>query len=134
MMITPTVLLISNNLGNVLKEISEPAGAVIRVKDFILGDPTISVLELWGAEYQESNALLVHAENRDLLQRICDREKVPVSFVGAITGKTQHKNKQTNSQQQQQQQQTSTHLYTLCCLTIAIAKEVYLVMLQLSGC
>lgn len=130
-MITPTVLLISNNLGNVLKEISEPAGAVIRVKDFILGDPTISVLELWGAEYQESNALLVHAENRDLLQGICDREKVPVSFVGAITGKTQHKNKQTNSQQQQQ---TSTYRYTLCCLTIAIAKEVYLVILQLSGC
>lgn len=94
MMITPTVLLISNNLGNVLKEISEPAGAVIRVKDFILGDPTISVLELWGAEYQESNALLVHAENRDLLQGICDREKVPVSFVGAITGKTTQK--QTN--------------------------------------
>ena len=112
---TLTVLLISNNSGNVLKEISEPAGAVIRVKDFILGDPTISVLELWGAEYQESNALLVHAENRDLLQGICDREKVPVSFVGEITGKTQHTNKQTNSQQQ-----ISTYLYTLGCLTIAM--------------
>lgn len=59
---------------------------MIRVKDFILGDPTISVLELWGAEYQESNALLVHAKDRDLLQLICDREKVPVSFVGEITG------------------------------------------------
>lgn len=52
----------------------------------MLGDPTISVLELWGAEYQESNALLVHAENRQTLQDICDREKVPVSFVGEITG------------------------------------------------
>ena len=99
-----------------LKEISEPAGAVIRVKDFLLGDPTISVLELWGAEYQESNALLVHAENRDLLQRICDREKVPVSFVGAITGKMQHKSKQTNLQQQQ----TCTYLYMLCYLTTPI--------------
>lgn len=88
--------MISYNSGNVLKEISEPAGAVIQMKDFILGDPTISVLELWGAEYQESNALLVRAENRDVLQGICDREKVPVSFVGEITGKMQHKNKQTN--------------------------------------
>lgn len=114
-MITPTDLLISYNSGNVLKEICEPAGAVIRVKDFILGDPTISVLELWGAEYQESNALLVHAENRDLLQGVCDREKVPVSFVGAITGKTQHKNKQINSQQQQQPSK-----YTFCYLTIAM--------------
>lgn len=51
------------------------------------GDPTISILELWGAEYQESNALLVHAKNRQTLQDICDREKVPVSFVGEITGK-----------------------------------------------
>ena len=73
--------------GNVLKEISEPAGAIIRVKDFILGDPTISILELWGAEYQESNALLVRSEDRNILQEICDREKVPVSFVGTITGK-----------------------------------------------
>ena len=81
------LLIIFPCAGNVLKEISEPAGAVIRVKDFMLGDPTISVLELWGAEYQESNALLVHAENRQTLQDICDREKVPVSFVGEITGK-----------------------------------------------
>ena len=69
-----------------LKEICEPAGAIIHVKDFILGDPTLSVLELWGAEYQESNALLVHEENSHVLQSICDREKVPVSFVGQITG------------------------------------------------
>lgn len=60
------------------------------MKDFILGDPTISVMELWGAEYQESNALLVHAENRQMLQGICDREKVPVSFVGVITGTKHH--------------------------------------------
>ena len=59
------------------------------MKDFILGDPTISVLELWGAEYQESNALLVRAEDRQMLQGICDREKVPVSFVGEITGERQ---------------------------------------------
>lgn len=72
--------------GNVLKEITEPAGAVIRAKDFILGDPTLSMLELWGAEYQESNALLVESKNRQLLRDICDREKVPVSFVGNITG------------------------------------------------
>ena len=73
-----------------MKEISEPAGAIIHVKDFILGDPTISVLELWGAEYQESNALLVQEENRHVLQSICDREKVPVSFVGQITGESVH--------------------------------------------
>lgn len=72
--------------GNVLKELVEPLGAVIRVGSFQLGDPTLSVLELWGAEYQESNALLVRPKDGPLLREICEREKVPVSFVGVVTG------------------------------------------------
>jgi len=78
--------------GNVLKEICYPAGAVIQASAFELGDPTLSVLEIWGAEYQESNALLVHASDRSLLKQIAAREKCPVSFVGQITndGKVQY--------------------------------------------
>lgn len=72
--------------GNVLKELSEPAGAVIYCSRFKKGDPTLSVLELWGAEYQESNALLLRSSDRDFLERVCLREKCPVDFVGNITG------------------------------------------------
>ncbi|XP_029462717.1 phosphoribosylformylglycinamidine synthase [Rhinatrema bivittatum] len=72
--------------GNVLKELSEPAGAVIYARDFQLGDPTLSLLEIWGAEYQESNALLVHPQDEEFLRRVCRREKCPVDFVGRITG------------------------------------------------
>jgi phosphoribosylformylglycinamidine synthase len=72
--------------GNVLKELVYPAGAHINVSEFQLGDPTLSVLEIWGAEYQESNALLVKAEHRPRLKLIAEREKCPVSFVGSITG------------------------------------------------
>uniref|UniRef100_A0A8C5DK69 Phosphoribosylformylglycinamidine synthase n=1 Tax=Gouania willdenowi TaxID=441366 RepID=A0A8C5DK69_GOUWI len=72
--------------GNVLKELSEPAGAVIYCSRFKKGDPTLSVLELWGAEYQESNALLLQPSDRSFLQRVCQREKCPVDFVGNITG------------------------------------------------
>ncbi|KAG7269514.1 hypothetical protein CRUP_014756 [Coryphaenoides rupestris] len=50
------------------------------------GDPTLSVLELWGAEYQESNALLLRPEDRPFLEDVCRREKCPVDFVGNITG------------------------------------------------
>uniref|UniRef100_A0A671VXE9 Phosphoribosylformylglycinamidine synthase n=1 Tax=Sparus aurata TaxID=8175 RepID=A0A671VXE9_SPAAU len=50
------------------------------------GDPTLSVLELWGAEYQESNALLLHPSDRSFLEAVCRREKCPVDFVGNITG------------------------------------------------
>ncbi|XP_078326512.1 phosphoribosylformylglycinamidine synthase-like isoform X4 [Crassostrea virginica] len=72
--------------GNVLKEIAEPAGALIQAAKFQLGDPTLSVLELWGAEYQESNAVLISPGDQDLVQRIADRERCPVNFVGTITG------------------------------------------------
>ena len=69
-----------------MKELVEPSGAIIHAKAFKLGDPTISTLELWGAEYQESNALLVRPEHCDILEKICKREKVDVCFVGSVTG------------------------------------------------
>lgn len=74
--------------GNVLKELVEPgyAGAVIFSKEFQLGDPTINALELWGAEYQENNAILCKPADRQLLEDICERERCPINFVGIVTG------------------------------------------------
>lgn len=72
--------------GNVLKELVEPAGAVIFTKSFDLGDPSISTLELWGAEYQESDAILCRPEDSDLLEQIAARENCPINFVGTVTG------------------------------------------------
>ncbi len=71
---------------NVLKEIIEPEGARIDVRKIPLGDETLSVLEIWGAEYQEQNALLIRPERAAEFQEICRREKVPCAFVGEITG------------------------------------------------
>ncbi|XP_045765143.1 phosphoribosylformylglycinamidine synthase [Maniola jurtina] len=72
--------------GNVLKELVEPEGAVVFTQEFQLGDPTITTLELWGAEYQENDALLCSKENRSILEEICRRERCLVSFVGEVTG------------------------------------------------
>lgn len=72
--------------GNVLKEIVEGAGADIYAEDFQLGDPTINILELWGAEYQESNAILIHEKDRSSLENIGKREKCPINVVGNVTG------------------------------------------------
>ncbi|MDA0746319.1 MAG: phosphoribosylformylglycinamidine synthase [bacterium] len=71
---------------NVLKEIVEPEGARIQVRDILVGDHTLSVLEIWGAEYQENDALLLRPEHEALFKSLCDREKVPTAFVGRITG------------------------------------------------
>jgi|Deesub1362A_J573_1020465.scaffolds.fasta_scaffold00045_109 phosphoribosylformylglycinamidine synthase len=71
---------------NVLKEIIHPEGARIDLRKIQLGDKTLSVLEIWGAEYQEQNALLIKPEKAGLFEDICRREKVPCAFVGEITG------------------------------------------------
>jgi len=71
---------------NVLKEIVEPAGARIEVRKILVGDDTLSVLEIWGAEYQENDALLLRFEHEDLFRSLCERERVPFSLVGRVTG------------------------------------------------
>lgn len=71
---------------NVLKEIVDPAGAQIEIREIPLGDDTLSVLEIWGAEYQENDALLLRPEHADLFRALCEREKVVFAYVGRITG------------------------------------------------
>ncbi|MBA4372508.1 MAG: phosphoribosylformylglycinamidine synthase [Thermodesulfovibrio sp.] len=71
---------------NVVKEIIYPAGAKIEVRRIQLGDNTLSVLEIWGAEYQEQNALLVHPDQAEDFLQLCRREKVPCAFIGEISG------------------------------------------------
>lgn len=58
-----------------VKEIIYPLGATIDVREIKLGDETMSVLEIWGAEYQENDALLIKPDARPLLEAICVRER-----------------------------------------------------------
>ncbi|MBI5026066.1 MAG: phosphoribosylformylglycinamidine synthase [Nitrospirae bacterium] len=70
---------------NVLKELIYPAGAKIEVRKIPLGDNTLSILEIWGAEYQEANALLIQPEKLKIFGDLCKRENVPFAIVGQIT-------------------------------------------------
>ncbi|XP_059658095.1 probable phosphoribosylformylglycinamidine synthase, chloroplastic/mitochondrial isoform X2 [Cornus florida] len=72
---------------NVVKEIIYPKGAEIDIRAVVVGDHTMSVLEIWGAEYQEQDAILVKPESRSLLQSICERERVSMAVLGTINGK-----------------------------------------------
>ncbi|RJQ44742.1 MAG: phosphoribosylformylglycinamidine synthase [Nitrospiraceae bacterium] len=71
---------------NVVKEIIHPAGAKIELRKIQLGDNTLSVLEIWGAEYQEQNALLLNPDSVGAFHGLCAREKVPYAVIGTITG------------------------------------------------
>ncbi len=71
---------------NVLTEITEPAGGKIEVRNINIGDKTMSVLEIWSAEAQERNALLIDANRLSELKALCKREKSPYEILGTITG------------------------------------------------
>ena len=62
-------------MGGQVKEIIYPLGAEIDIRAVRVGDDTLSVMEIWGAEYQENDCLLIKPESRALLQSICDRER-----------------------------------------------------------
>ncbi|RLE19545.1 MAG: phosphoribosylformylglycinamidine synthase, partial [Acidobacteria bacterium] len=55
-------------------------------RDILVADQTLSVLEIWGAEYQENDALLIEEKDRGLFASLCEREQAPWSVVGRVTG------------------------------------------------
>lgn len=71
---------------NVVKELVYPEGAKIDIRKVIVGDETLSVLEIWGAEYQENDAILIKKESVKTLETICERERLPWSIIGEVTG------------------------------------------------
>ena len=72
--------------ANVLKELVEHAGGRVEIRNIRVGDPTMSVLEIYVAEYQERVGLLISPENIARFQAICKREKVACEVLGEVTG------------------------------------------------
>ncbi|KAK8824302.1 hypothetical protein WA556_003625, partial [Blastocystis sp. ATCC 50177/Nand II] len=56
--------------GNVLKEISAPNGAEIDIRNMVVGDPTMSVKELWDAELQEKEVMVIREKDRALMEAV----------------------------------------------------------------
>ncbi|HIP40612.1 MAG TPA: phosphoribosylformylglycinamidine synthase [Desulfocapsa sulfexigens] len=75
--------------ANVLKELVEHSGGRIEIRKVRVGDPTMSVLEIYVAEYQERNGFLISPENIEQFQAICEREKVGCEVLGEVTGDLQ---------------------------------------------
>ncbi|KAL3922965.1 MAG: hypothetical protein SGILL_001923 [Bacillariaceae sp.] len=72
--------------GNILKELVEPVGASYDIRNVNIGDETLSVLEIWGAEYQENNGLLIRPKDREMFEEMAKRENCPIAVVGEVTG------------------------------------------------
>ncbi|TKB27167.1 phosphoribosylformylglycinamidine synthase [Desulfopila sp. IMCC35006] len=72
--------------ANVLKELVEKSGGRVEVRNIRVGDPTMSVLEIYVAEYQERCGFLIRPENIAQFEKICVREKVNCEVLGEVTG------------------------------------------------
>src|SRR5512137_2980896 len=72
--------------ANVLKELVEKAAGAIELRRIRLGDPTLSVLKIWIAEYQERCGFLISPERMGEFKSICEREKVNCEILGEVTG------------------------------------------------
>jgi len=86
---TPIVSVHDQGAGgpaNVLKELVEKAGGKIELRRIKLGDPTLSVLKIWIAEYQERCGFLINPERVEEFKSICEREKVNCEILGEVTG------------------------------------------------
>lgn len=70
---------------NVLTEIMAPAGGRIEIREIKVCDKTMSLLEIWGAEYQERDAFLIDPKRIKEFLSICQREKVNCEILGEIT-------------------------------------------------
>lgn len=70
---------------NVLTELIEKTGGRIRLYKINLGDPTMSVIQIWCAEYQERQGLLIRYEDMERFQAICDDEDCPCEVLGDVT-------------------------------------------------
>jgi phosphoribosylformylglycinamidine synthase len=64
----------------------EPAGGHVNIRKIVSGDTTLSVAEIWNAEYQERYGLLIYRDRLKTFRVICKRERINCEVLGEITG------------------------------------------------
>jgi phosphoribosylformylglycinamidine synthase len=69
---------------NSLSELVEDTGAEFDVKNFPVGDPTLSVKEILGNESQERMGLVIKKKDYKILEDIAKRERAPIYKVGVV--------------------------------------------------
>jgi phosphoribosylformylglycinamidine synthase len=74
---------------NCLSELVEATGGRIDISKLPVGDPTLSSRELIGNESQERMGLIMKKNDISIIEKIAERERAPVYFIGEVTGDMQ---------------------------------------------
>ncbi len=67
---------------NAVTEAIEKTGGVIDIRKITTGDPSMSAVQLWGAEYQERNTIVIPEHFVSLVQELCKREGCYCDVLG----------------------------------------------------
>jgi len=76
----------AGGVANAVKEAVGKAGGRIDIRRVKVGDATMSVHEIYVAEFQERECFLVKPGKLEVLQKICRRENDNCEVLGEITG------------------------------------------------
>ena len=72
----------AGGLSNACPEIVEDTGATFQLRVVHNEEESMNPMEIWCCEAQERYMLAVKAEDREMLEAICARERCPVAFIG----------------------------------------------------
>ena len=72
----------AGGLSNACPEIIENVGADFELRKVHNEERSMSPMEIWCCEAQERYMLAIRAEDRELFEDICARERCPVAFIG----------------------------------------------------
>ena len=77
----------AGGLSNALPELVNDCemGALIELRDIHVLDNDMSPMEIWCNESQERYVLGIKPEYEEILRKICEREKCPLSIAGTVT-------------------------------------------------
>jgi phosphoribosylformylglycinamidine synthase len=81
----------AGGLSNALPELVNDSGlgGKLELRQVPNDDKSMSPMEIWSNEAQERYVLAVDAENLELFETICDRERCPYAVVGEATNEQQ---------------------------------------------
>jgi len=72
----------AGGLSNGCPELVEKTGATFDLRAVHNEERSMSPMEIWCCEAQERYVLAIAPENRALFERLCERERCPVAFIG----------------------------------------------------
>jgi phosphoribosylformylglycinamidine synthase len=76
----------AGGLSNGCPELVEATGGAFRLREVHNEERSMNPMEIWCCEAQERYVLALKPEARGFFERLCERERCPVAFIGVATG------------------------------------------------